>query len=54
MPLSEEQPRIIDYCNDCACTLYEIDGRYRWATDFCPYNDGGHRVEHELELEAEE
>jgi hypothetical protein len=42
--LSEEQYSAIDYCDDCGCALYHMEGAYRWAVNYCPYSGSTHRV----------
>jgi hypothetical protein len=52
--LSEEQYKTIDYCLDCGCALYHMEGSYRWAVSYCPYSGSTHRVENIVEIKEEE
>ena len=48
MNYTEDQPKTKGYC-ECGATCFELDGRFTWATDLCPYNDDGrHRIENVL------
>jgi len=38
------------YCIDCGAAQYQMDGKYKWRPDYCPYSGGDHRVETELRI----